>query len=116
MTDKTEWLDWLAWIGPGWKNGQANGRAAPTRRASSSRASRATFLQSAASSGCSGCHRMGELRSPLISAVWHWLEPDRPQGPVVLSESILGRSFFARPALRGTGGRDWGLAGDWDRD
>lgn len=60
----------------------------------------------------------GKLRSPLISIVGHWLEPDRPLGPVVLSESILGRSFFFLPPTPyvGLAGETGEWAGDWDRD
>lgn len=108
MTDKREWLDWacLDWTGVGKRTGEWPRSSHPPSSVESGQASRSSsfFLQSAAPCGQSGCHRMGgttQLRSPLISGAGHWLEPDRPPFPVVLSESILGRSFFARP------GWDW---------
>lgn len=115
MTDKTEWLDWacLDWTGVGKWTGEWP-RSSHSPSIVESGHSSSFFAICCVVWLFLGATGWGELRSPLISTAGHWLEPDRPQGPVVLSESILGRSF--PHALRGTGGRDWDWAGDWDRD
>lgn len=120
MTDKTEWLDWacLGWTGVTDWTGEwlrsfplaQHRRVGPVEQDGQVEQ---LFLARRLHLLRVGATRWGDYGAPWSATAGHWLESDRPQCVAVLSESILGRSFFslflsARPTWDWTGAGDWG--------